>query len=421
MYRFILPLCLLMLPGCRKTGSDEEKLVSVQLVDRAGTQELISHTQRIQTISKVDFLSPQPYKKVVRIYRKKSDDKARGIITSYHPNGEVWQYLETYNGRSHGDYKEWYENGRLRMEASIAEGLGDLAPDAMVSWVFDKASIVYDEEGHKLAEFHYAKGALTEVAKHYHPNGNVAKEVPYENGQKEGIVKYYTIDGALAGETSYVDGKKEGRSYAIGSLAQPKREETYAKGRLVEGRYYDIQGSECYGVIDGKGMKPEFDEGYLSKTYEYQWGVIEGVITTYRKDGTIAEEVTVKDGQKNGEEWNYYEGAGKVPMAYLQWKNDEVTGKVRTYYREGLLESEKEMKENQKHGASFAWYPEGSIMYMETYDNGKLVEGKYFQIGNNFPVSAVIDGDGVATLFDHEGTLAKKVEYRKGRPIVIPF
>ena len=417
--RFPLFFCVLVLfASCTRTSEEPEKLVSVQFVDRNGNQELVSHTERIHTIAKTDFLSPQPYKKVVRMYRKGTDDKAWGVLTSYHQNGGIWQYLKTHNGRANGVYKEWYDNGCLRMLAYVVEGKGDLTPEAMTSWIFDQKNQVFDEQGQLVAEFFYCKGVLSDVTRYYYPNGVISKEIPYKEGLKEGCAQFFCEEGELIGETEYSAGEKVGRSYTKGSKEQPAREEQYVKGRLVAGIYWDLEGNAFSTIKEGVGVKPLFSNGYLSKTYEYLWGVVEGKVTSYRKDGSVAEETTVVNGQKQGDEWCYHAGGDKVPMLYIQWKEDQIHGIVRTYYEDGSRESEREMRENEKHGPAFAWYLDGSIMYIEKYEVGRLVEGKYFKPNADFPTSTIINGEGEATIYDEHGIFQRKVTYQQGTPII---
>ena len=75
------------------------------------------------------------------------------------------------------------------------------------------------------------------------------------------------------------------------------------------------------------------------------------------------------------------------------------------------------MSNNQKNGILTSWYEVGNLMMIESYDKDKLVKGDYFQNGNKIPISEVIAGHGIATLFDPTGKFLRKISYYSGRPL----
>jgi hypothetical protein len=84
---------LILLAGCASDSARKESpdMVSLQIVDRNGFSETISVKDRLSKYDNTDFLTSQPYQKVVRIY--KGGGKTSSIVTSYHSNGLPWQYL----------------------------------------------------------------------------------------------------------------------------------------------------------------------------------------------------------------------------------------------------------------------------------------------------------------------------------------
>src|SRR3972149_7346238 len=92
---FLLCLLFLFLAGCKeRTDRDQTDLVSMQIIDRNGFSETIGSKERLSPYKKVDFLSSQPYQKVLRVFAKNHEGKSRSALSSYHPNGHIWQYLE---------------------------------------------------------------------------------------------------------------------------------------------------------------------------------------------------------------------------------------------------------------------------------------------------------------------------------------
>ena len=74
------------------------------------------------------------------------------------------------------------------------------------------------------------------------------------------------------------------------------------------------------------------------------------------------------------------------------------------------------MSNNKKNGHSTAWYRDGSLMMIEEYEQDKLVRGEYYGRGEKFPVSMVVDGKGIVTRFDADGTFIQRVTYKLGKP-----
>ena len=140
--------------GCA-THFNNDQLSSIQLIDRNDFKETISTPERLKPYETSNFLSPQPYKKITRLYTRNAQGKTLSKLTTYHNNGELWQYLEVVNGRACGTYQEWHENGQLRLHINVMEGQGDISEEAQYSWIFDGPSYAMNDRGHIQAEIHY--------------------------------------------------------------------------------------------------------------------------------------------------------------------------------------------------------------------------------------------------------------------------
>ena len=75
----------------------------------------------------------------------------------------------------------------------------------------------------------------------------------------------------------------------------------------------------------------------------------------------------------------------------------------------------KEISQNKKNGHCTAWYQNGFLMFVEEYENDKLLKGEYYKSGEKIPCSRVEKGKGIATLFDAEGNFVRKIFYKEGR------
>ena len=217
--------------GCARTTS-EPSLVSINIIDRNGLSETISTPDRLNQYANVDFLSNQPYQKVLRVYGRDCEGNITACITSYHPNGHIRQYLDVVNNRAFGAYREWHENGVLKLETHIIGGDADINTTAEKSWLFEGCSQVWDEEGRQVAQIQYENGELEGTSVYYHPNSTIWKLIPYHLGQIEGNSKIFLEDGTLLQETEFCTGVKEGPSRRYWDGEQLAADECYETGLL---------------------------------------------------------------------------------------------------------------------------------------------------------------------------------------------
>ncbi|MCH9614545.1 MAG: hypothetical protein SP1CHLAM54_14940 [Chlamydiia bacterium] len=376
LYKLTL-LCLLT--ACVSKAHDRDTLTSIQIIDRNGFDETVSTNERLALYDTVDFLEPQPYKKIVRIYSSKGSK-----MTSYHSNGYLSQYLELLQGRAHGFYREFYPNGGKKIEAFVIEGVGDLTPEAQATYLFEGVSRAWDEEGNLSAEIPYKKGHFEGEAVYYYKTGEIKKTVNFRAGMVSGKLTEYQENG------------------------QKLVEEIYDADRLLTGTYPN------HSVENGNGIRAVYESGDLKATYTYVQGVPEGEVTLF-SNGEKNAIYHIAAGEKHGQEMRFFE-TGKPKISFT-WYKDKIQGAAKSWYASGQLESEKEMYQNKKHGNSFCWYKDGSLMMVEEYELGVLVSGKYMKRGQKTPVSTIKKGEGVATLYDEDGILIRKVKYERGQPI----
>jgi antitoxin component YwqK of YwqJK toxin-antitoxin module len=418
--KIFLIITLSFLGACSssKTIHHKGELSSIQLLDRNGFSETISLKDRLSNYRQIDFLTPQPYQKVVRVYGRVSEGKTRSKITTYHPNGHIWQYLEILNGRAHGEYKEWHSNGALKISAIVIEGTPDVSEMAQMSWLFDGICYAFDDEGHMIAEIPYSKGQLHGLSIYYYPSGQKMREIPYEKNDIQGQIHFYSESGNCLETIPYKNGLRDGTAVSYWSSDHLKSEEHYEAGRLLEARYFDKNKMLISHIEKGIGKQALFENDALKSFVEYRNGQVEGAIETFNQNGCLINLYHVTDGSKTGEEWSYYPSADGVlhPKLYLQWDQDTLQGICKTWYENGVLESQREFHNNKRHGLSFGWFQEGDLMLMEEYENDLLIKGSYFRKWEKIPISKIESGKGTATLFDKEGRFIRKINYEKGVP-----
>jgi antitoxin component YwqK of YwqJK toxin-antitoxin module len=415
----ILALAFLCSCGSRAPSDASGTVISMQIVDRNGFTETISNKERLSSFHTTDFLTPQPFQKILRVYARNPSGQSTSKITSYHDNGQLWQYLEAVDGRAHGVYREWFLNGKQKIEANLVEGVADIHDIAQATWIFHGSCEVWGEQENLVAEFNYEKGLLHLPARYFFASGQLKKIIPYEQGEINGLMQTFDENGSLIEEIPYFKGEKEGKAVAFWNPNQPLSTEIFEQGRLVEASYFEPSGNCIAEVKQGKGSMAQFNNGQLNALLTITNGFIEGETQFFHPNGALHCSYIVKDGKKDGEEWEYYpaeKGQPLKPKLNLQWSNDKIQGQVKTWYSNGQMESQREINNNKKQGSSFAWYKNGNLMLVEEYENDLLIKGSYYKRGDNKAVSKVESGKGVASLYTSEGIFFKKVSYEKGKP-----
>lgn len=408
-------LGLLFLTGCTAVKPVCSPLASINIVDANGVSEIISNEERLKQYDTVDFMIPQPYQKVVRVYKRNEQGNIMACITTYHPNGELKQYLEVLNGRAFGEYGAWYENGMRKVEARVIGGPGDLYDGVEKSWLFDSACFAYGQDGHLEAEIPYSKGKREGLALYYHKNGATWKKISLRNDKLDGPYLIYYDNGTLLEKSDFCEGKREGKLYRYWFGGAVAADELYEDDRLIEGRYFSPCGEQISEVVCGNGFRAIFGKNCVVEYHEYKAGVREGLVKVLGKKGDIVRTYGVKNGLKQGEEIDY-DPVTKHPKLSISWDQGKIQGIVKSWYPNGVQESQREMAGNKKMGILTAWYNDGSLMLIENYDQDRLVKGEYYKHGNGFPVSTVNNGEGLATLYDANGLFVRKVSYLNGKP-----
>ena len=418
----ILAFSGLSLSSCihRKIISYQPKLSSICIVDRDGLSETLSGKDRLNRYECVNFLAPQPYQKVIRVFQRKPDGTIPAQLTTYHPNGQVKQYLDSINNRAHGIYREWHENGSLKIDARVIGGSGDLGPSHENTWLFEGKCQAWDEDGNQEAAIFYSKGVQEGESIYFHKNGSIWKKVPYHKGVLHGTEETFLENKELLQICEFSNGLREGKTIRFWNYPKIASEEYFEKGKLKKGIYYDLDGKILSEVKNGTGDRVLFGKNTIAETHEYNDGELNGKVKLFNQNREVFNLFHVKNGIKHGEDIEYYpekpNQKNRLQKMSIQWFEGNIQGLVKTWYPNGKQESQREMSKNQKNGLATAWYEDGSLMLIEEYEADKLKQGKYFKKGNKLPISTIRDGNGTATLFDSQGNFLKKINYNHSQP-----
>ncbi len=419
-------LCVLLFAftGAKRSQNRKPRLLplsSVHIIDRNGFSETISNKERLNQFQNVNFLSSQPYQKVLRIYARSSTGNIRSVVNTYHENGNPKQFLEILNARANGSYCEWHENGNMSILAKVIGGMADVTSVAEKTWLFDGPCYAWDEEERQIAEINYSQGSLEELTTYFHPNGQIWKRIPYTKNQIEGTTEIFRSNGELLQQMTYSQGQRHGASVRYWEGQQLASHEDYCRGKLENGQYFDKKGNLVAEVKQGVGYRAIFGKENIQELQEFVDGSLEGEVKVFNQEGRLKRIYHVKNDIKHGEEVEYYDrffasSAPPQPKLSFYWYEGKIQGMVKTWYPTGALESQKEMANSARNGVLTAWYRDSNLMMIEEYDNDKLMRGDYFKREEKVPVSQIIEGKGVATIFDADGHFVQKISYLNGKP-----
>lgn len=416
-------LFLVLALSCHRAIPETEPLSFIQIQDRNGLTETINNPDRLAIYETVDFFSSQPYKKVLRVFKK--DGTNRSKISSYYPNGMIFQYLEGESMRANGAYREWFANGQIKIEANVIGGTADLAEGSQQDWLFDGLNQVWDEQGNLVAKIFYQKGVLEGPSLYFYPSGQVEKQLLFSKNLMEGEAAEYYPSGAIKSKSHYNRGVKDGESFSFLENGILACKEIYKNGLLLTGSYYDLEGKLLSEVENGGGFQADFENGSLT-LIEFKMGKPDGMVKQFNGCKELRKSFFIKNGKKTGEEIEFYapseiEGTidreALLPKMSVCWNDNMVHGTVKTWYPNGQLQSQREYSRNQKCGTALAWYRNGALMLVEEYEEDLLTKGQYFKINKTESVSSIINGNGVAMLYDETGAFLRKVSYMKGKPL----
>lgn len=154
-----------------------------------------------------------------------------------------FQVVENDEGNfiKNGYYKEWYQSGQLRINATYLNG----QPND--SWVENF------ENGNKMEEGKYVNGKKEGLWTIWHENGQMSKKTNYTNGMVDGKENVWYSNGQISEENHYLKGKKHGICTKWLEDGSKIKEETYDYGKNISlvGKWKNNQGFILTYYTDG--------------------------------------------------------------------------------------------------------------------------------------------------------------------------
>ena len=323
--------------------------------------------------------------------------KKEGLSKEYDKDGNIITLLEytndflvsrdrinrtDKNGLKQGDWKEFYQNGRIKTEKSYK--------DDLVHGYYKE----YDIHGKLVLTMLYENGAIVksrvedepdiEIVNKHDEDGKLIYSGPFRNKIPVGVHREYGKDGKVTNAFIYNDnglllsegivdeaGNRNGKWKDLFSNGKVQAEGQFTDNRRTgQWKFYNISekveqtGSYNNNRPDGL-WNWYYDSGALRKEEEYFQGQRDGRSTEYSESGDIIAQGQYSDGEKNGP-WKYKTGDITEEGKYITGLKD---GLWKTSYINGKLK----FKGNFVQGN-----PDGLQTFY--YENGKIKEEQYFQM-----------------------------------------
>ena len=245
----------------------------------------------------------------------------RGVQTGTHVvytksgDREIEETLD--NGKKNGPYKR-YSGNKIVEEGNYVNN------EKEGEWTTLNSS-------EKITQ-NFSKGKLNGASKKY--NNDVLVETgQFMNGLMTGVWKFYYLNGKIKGEGSFTNG--DGGD--LGSTGIPKN------GR------------------DGKWVL-YYENGNKEQEFNYQSGLIEGVVIRYHDNGNVSTRCNYINGKPEGECFHFYNGGQKqYNILYL---NGAKEGVFTEYFENGKIKRTGQHKNNKFHG-SFKNYSDNGNLILE--------------------------------------------------------
>ncbi len=325
-------------------------------------------------------------------------NKKDGLSKEYDKEGNVITLLEYSNdflisrekinrtdskGLKQGSWKDFYPDGNIKSEKSYK--------DDLLNGYYKE----YDNRGKLVLTMLYDNGSIVknkvedepdiEIVNKHDKDGRLIYSGPFRNNIPVGIHRDFGKDGKVTNAYVYNDNGlllSEG-IVDEGGNRNGKWKDIYPDGKVsAEGQYSDNRKTGVWKFFNVNGKleqtgsfnngRPDglwtwyYKDNSILREEEYFQGKRDGSFTEYSDTGEIITQGQYSDGEKNGE-WKYKSGDNMETGKYILGLRD---GLWKSYYPDDKLR----YKGNYVQGN-----PDGNHIYY--YDNGRVKEDQYYQMG----------------------------------------
>ncbi|MGM0665726.1 MAG: toxin-antitoxin system YwqK family antitoxin [Bacteroidota bacterium] len=224
----------------------------------------------------------------VGIHREYNSDGSVKSAEIYNDQGiKVSEGIVTEDGRRHGKWKNFYENGEVKEEGEYDYNRRTGA------WTF------YNRGGSIVQTGTYRNGRPEGLWKWYYPEGSILREEAYFQGKRDGMFIEYSRDGDIISQGEYLDGERNG-DWKV-KIGDHTEEGNYIIG-LRDGlwKYNDDEGNVLYR---GRYIQDNpdgyhfyyYDNGRIKEEQYYDMGLRHRTWKKYNEEGMLEMTITYRD------------------------------------------------------------------------------------------------------------------------------
>jgi antitoxin component YwqK of YwqJK toxin-antitoxin module len=333
------------------------------------------------------------------------EDSLDGVLKTYSPLGVLVTEIEVSNNKKNGKTSVFHLNGNLKKECSYIDNK------------LDGAYTTYYIDGKTIQEQNfYEKGDVIDYYISFYKNGDTNTFYTIDQHKIHGNYYEYGINKNLIKLSKYNHGDIESsvEYYNNGLLSE---ENVYEKGYLKQSKNYDYEGNLSSIVF--------YNKNTISKILKYENGIEKGEEKIGR-NGKLNEkwfytnESSIEgDIEKDNREgkWKYYYINGNLKNERNFVKNKE-DGLIKTYRFEGTLEKEYFKKEDNAEGLFKEYFDNGNLKQIGNYHNDEMIgEWKIYYLDGTLRERNFYDDEGQITQykeFSPDGKIDKDHYYING-------
>lgn len=306
------------------------------------------------------------------------EGKLHGNFLSWHENGEQKMICNYDHGEFDGKQQEFYENKQLRFEGFYVDKLRE---GLFREW---------HQDGTPSFEGTFAEGNKEGTFKDWHPNGKIKLEKNFKNALYHGVQSEWYENGQKRLAAHYVEGKKSDAhkmwSEAGTLLFEGSFDLDMPTGKHIS-YYPNKKTREVAHFLAGKKVGVHeiyYENGQLQHTETYKDDLLEGESKGFYPDGSAAFVRTFKKGNPVGTHKDFFalgtEGAKPHQIASLFHYDAEgkMDGQQQTFHPSGVTKTSISYDGGTLHGLKALWDAQGNVLEESKYIKGKL-DGRHFQ------------------------------------------
>ncbi len=370
-----------------------------------------------------------------RAYRKNGekicDNKINGknfSVVLYHPNGIKRREGKVSDGELEGPWKDYNSYGVLFREANYKEGQ------------YDGKYTEYYANGKVHIERHYTAGNENGTYRAFYKNGQLQTEGEIVNNNNTGYWKTWYRDGTLSGKVYYTENELDGWNEYYDVKGRIHNEDLYRESCLVKLVYHDTTGAVSQnidlpggtGTIEKKTMAgdvvyvkhfvKDYPEGVTHTFFpgkkqeskvEYQKGRKEGRYLEYNVLGTLVNDISFFNNNKNGAE-KVYDDYGKIQTNY-NYEDGNFHGECFSYFENGKVYRKVNYLRGDVEGESDLYDNTGELMLKRYFHNDLMVGYSYLDTkGELLPARQLETGDSKIVGFYRNGKKSIETTYTNG-------